>query len=230
MDMPAVRNWNFNTGKFEWKQPTSTYARMNRKVKEFTWKKELEFTTIFKESLAGNETPMTLKLLTACKAISTCANTVQVGAQVAKAAVAHHHFWSGAILSHGRKYSRWQHNGNRAAAGGFAIVKIGNEKPEGTVSSDNCWVRMGWFRRQVITEWTKIITSDHVRLEDDALYVCHECREGSWVLRLANALITWVGWIMNYLSRQQGIWTVKRKLAKDKNFEYVEVNSWSQTR
>ena len=122
---------NFNTGKLELEQLRQQYANES-KVKEADLKvKELEF-NIFSKSLA--EMKRTLddaQIRSPRKAILTYINN-QVGAQVAEGSQV-------AIisdLSHFKVEGEIADTyGDRVAAGGRAIVKIGNEKLEGTVSS-----------------------------------------------------------------------------------------------
>ena len=128
---------NFNTGKLELEQLRQQYANES-KVKEADLKvKELEF-NIFSKSLA--EMKRTLddaQIRSPRKAILTYINN-QVGAQVAEGSQV-------AIisdLSHFKVEGEIADTyGDRVAAGGRAIVKIGNEKLEGTVSSVNVFTK-----------------------------------------------------------------------------------------
>ena len=170
---------NFNTGKLELEQLRQQYANES-KVKEADLKvKELEF-NIFSKSLA--EMKRTLddaQIRSPRKAILTYINN-QVGAQVAEGSQA-------AIisdLSHFKVEGEIADTyGDRVAAGGRAIVKIGNEKLEGTVSSVTPLSKNG-----VISFIVQLNEDNNKRLRSGLktdVYVMNAVKEG--VLRLANA-------------------------------------------
>lgn len=209
---------NFNTGKLELEQLRQQYANES-KVKEADLKvKELEF-NIFSKSLA--EMKRTLddaQIRSPRKAILTYINN-QVGAQVAEGSQV-------AIisdLSHFKVEGEIADTyGDRVAAGGRAIVKIGNEKLEGTVSSVTPLSKNG-----VISFIVQLNEDNNKRLRSGLktdVYVMNAVKEG--VLRLANASY-YVGRGEYELfvqdSRDE---IVKRKVQLgDSNFEYVEVVS-----
>ena len=209
---------NFNTGKLELEQLRQQYANES-KVKEADLKvKELEF-NIFSKSLA--EMKRTLddaQIRSPRKAILTYINN-QVGAQVAEGSQV-------AIisdLSHFKVEGEIADTyGDRVAAGGRAIVKIGNEKLEGTVSSVTPLSKNG-----VISFIVQLNEDNNKRLRSGLktdVYVMNAVKEG--VLRLANASY-YVGrgeYELFVQDSKDDI--VKRKVQLgDSNFEYVEVIS-----
>ena len=209
---------NFNTGKLELEQLRQQYANES-KVKEADLKvKELEF-NIFSKSLA--EMKRTLddaQIRSPRKAILTYINN-QVGAQVAEGSQV-------AIisdLSHFKVEGEIADTyGDRVAAGGRAIVKIGNEKLEGTVSSVTPLSKNG-----VISFIVQLNEDNNKRLRSGLktdVYVMNAVKEG--VLRLANASY-YVGRGEYELFVQDSMdEIVKRKVQLgDSNFEYVEVIS-----
>lgn len=209
---------NFNTGKLELEQLRQQYANES-KVKEADLKvKELEF-NIFSKSLA--EMKRTLddaQIRSPRKAILTYINN-QVGAQVAEGSQV-------AIisdLSHFKVEGEIADTyGDRVAAGGRAIVKIGNEKLEGTVSSVTPLSKNG-----VISFIVQLNEDNNKRLRSGLktdVYVMNAVKEG--VLRLANASY-YVGCGEYELFVQDSKdEIVKRKVQLgDSNFEYVEVIS-----
>lgn len=209
---------NFNTGKLELEQLRQQYANES-KVKEADLKvKELEF-NIFSKSLA--EMKRTLddaQIRSPRKAILTYINN-QVGAQVAEGSQV-------AIisdLSHFKVEGEIADTyGDRVAAGGRAIVKIGNEKLEGTVSSVTPLSKNG-----VISFIVQLNEDNNKRLRSGLktdVYVMNAVKEG--VLRLANASY-YVGRSEYELFVQDSKdEIVKRKVQLgDSNFEYVEVIS-----
>ena len=209
---------NYNTGKLELEQLRQQYAN-ETKVKAADLKvKELEF-NIFSKSLA--EMKRTLddaQIRSPRKAILTYINN-QVGAQVAEGTQV-------AIisdLSHFKVEGEIADTyGDRVAAGGRAIVKIGNEKLEGTVSSVTPLSKNG-----VISFIVQLNEDNNKRLRSGLktdVYVMNAVKEG--VLRLANASY-YVGrgeYELFVLEGKDEI--VKRKVQLgDSNFEYVEVVS-----
>lgn len=207
---------NFNTGKLELEQLRQQYAN-ETEVKAADLKvKELEF-NIFSKSLA--EMKRTLddaQIRSPRKAILTYINN-QVGAQVAEGTQV-------AIisdLSHFKVEGEIADTyGDRVAAGGRAVVKIGNEKLEGTVSSVTPLSKNG-----VISFIVQLNEDNNKRLRSGLktdVYVMNAVKEG--VLRLANASY-YVGRGEYELFVQDGKdEIVKRKVQLgDSNFEYVEV-------
>ena len=209
---------NFNTGKLELEQLSQQYAHES-KVKEADLKvKELEF-NIFSKSLA--EMKRTLddaQIRSPRKAILTYINN-QVGAQVAEGSQV-------AIisdLSHFKVEGEIADTyGDRVAAGGRAIVKIGNEKLEGTVSSVTPLSKNGVisFIVQLNEDTNKRLRSG---LKTD-VYVMNAVKEG--VLRLANASYYVGRGEYELFVQDSKDEIVKRKVQLgDSNFEYVEVVS-----
>lgn len=209
---------NFNTGKLELEQLRQQYANES-KVKEADLKvKELEF-NIFSKSLA--EMKRTLddaQIRSPRKAILTYINN-QVGAQVAEGSQV-------AIisdLSHFKVEGEIADTyGDRVAAGGRAIVKIGNEKLEGTVSSVTPLSKNG-----VISFIVQLNEDNNKRLRSGLktdVYVINAVKEG--VLRLANASYYVGRGEYELFVQDSKDEIVKRKVQLgDSNFEYVEVIS-----
>lgn len=209
---------NFNTGKLELEQLRQQYANES-KVKEADLKvKELEF-NIFSKSLA--EMKRTLddaQIRSPRKAILTYINN-QVGAQVAEGSQV-------AIisdLSHFKVEGEIADTyGDRVAAGGHAIVKIGNEKLEGTVSSVTPLSKNG-----VISFIVQLNEDNNKRLRSGLktdVYVMNAVKEG--VLRLANASYYVGRGEYELFVQDSKDEIVKRKVQLgDSNFEYVEVIS-----
>lgn len=210
---------NFNTGKLELEQLRQQYANES-KVKEADLKvKELEF-NIFSKSLA--EMKRTLddaQIRSPRKAILTYINN-QVGAQVAaegsQVAII-------SDLSHFKVEGEIADTyGDRVAAGGRAIVKIGNEKLEGTVSSVTPLSKNG-----VISFIVQLNEDNNKRLRSGLktdVYVMNAVKEG--VLRLANASYYVGRGEYELFVQDSKDEIVKRKVQLgDSNFEYVEVIS-----
>ena len=209
---------NFNTGKLELEQLRQQYANES-KVNEADLKvKELEF-NIFSKSLA--EMKRTLddaQIRSPRKAILTYINN-QVGAQVAEGSQV-------AIisdLSHFKVEGEIADTyGDRVAAGGRAIVKIGNEKLEGTVSSVTPLSKNG-----VISFIVQLNEDNNKRLRSGLktdVYVMNAVKEG--VLRLANASYYVGRGEYELFVQDSKDEIVKRKVQLgDSNFEYVEVIS-----
>lgn len=209
---------NFNTGKLELEQLRQQYANES-KVKEADLKvKELEF-NIFSKSLAEmNRTLDDAQIRSPRKAILTYINN-QVGAQVAEGSQV-------AIisdLSHFKVEGEIADTyGDRVAAGGRAIVKIGNEKLEGTVSSVTPLSKNG-----VISFIVQLNEDNNKRLRSGLktdVYVMNAVKEG--VLRLANASYYVGRGEYELFVQDSKDEVVKRKVQLgDSNFEYVEVIS-----
>ncbi|GAA6342234.1 HlyD family efflux transporter periplasmic adaptor subunit [Phocaeicola massiliensis] len=212
---------NFNTGKLELEQLRQQYAN-EKEVKAADLKvKELEF-NIFAKSLA--EMKRTLddaQIRSPRKAILTYINN-QVGAQVpqgTQVAVI-------SDLSHFKVEGEIADTyGDRVAAGGRAIVKIGNEKLEGIVSSVTPLSKNG-----VISFTVQLVEDNNKRLRSGLktdVYVMNAVKED--VMRIANASY-YVGRGEYELFVQDGDnEIIKRKVQLgDSNFEYVEVVSGLQ--
>ena len=209
---------NFKTGKLELEQLRQQLAN-ERKVKAADLKvNQLEY-EIFRKSLA--ETKRTLddaQVRSPRKAILTYINN-QIGAQVGEGtqiAVI-------SDLSHFKVEGEIADTyGDRVAAGGRAIVKIGSEKLEGQVSSVTPLSKNG-------------VISFTVQLEDDSnrrlrsglktdVYVMNAVKED--VMRVANASYYVGRGEYDLFVRDGEGQLVKRKVQLgDSNFEYVEVVS-----
>ena len=221
MDRVHQAELNFETGKLELEQLHQQLAN-ERKVKAADLKvKQLEY-EIFLKGLA--ETKRTLdeaQIRSPRKAILTYINN-QIGAQVnegSRIAVI-------SDLSHFKVEGEIADTyGDRVAAGGKAVVKIGSEKLEGQVSSVTPLSKNG-------------VISFTVQLEDDSnrrlrsglktdVYVMNAVKED--VLRIANSSY-YVGrgdYQLFVLDGSDKL--VKRKVRLgDSNFEYVEVVSGLQ--
>ena len=209
---------NFKTGKLELEQLRQQLAN-ERKVKAADLKVEQLEYEIFRKSLA--ETKRTLddaQVRSPRKAILTYINN-QIGAQVGEGtqiAVI-------SDLSHFKVEGEIADTyGDRVAAGGRAIVKIGSEKLEGQVSSVTPLSKNG-------------VISFTVQLEDDSnrrlrsglktdVYVMNAVKED--VMRVANASYYVGRGEYDLFVRDGEGQLVKRKVQLgDSNFEYVEVVS-----
>ena len=212
---------NFNTGKLELEQLRQQYANES-KVKEADLKvKELEF-NIFSKSLA--EMKRTLddaQIRSPRKAILTYINN-QVGAQVpqgTQVAVI-------SDLSHFKVEGEIADTyGDRVAAGGRAIVKIGNEKLEGIVSSVTPLSKNG-----VISFTVQLVEDNNKRLRSGLktdVYVMNAVKED--VMRIANASYYVGRGEYELFVQDSDNEIIKRKVQLgDSNFEYVEVVSGLQ--
>lgn len=209
---------NFKTGKLELEQLRQQLAN-ERKVKAADLKvKQLEY-EIFRKSLA--ETKRTLddaQVRSPRKAILTYINN-QIGAQVGEGtqiAVI-------SDLSHFKVEGEIADTyGDRVAAGGRAIVKIGSEKLEGQVSSVTPLSKNG-----VISFTVQLEDDSHRRLRSGLktdVYVMNAVKED--VLRVANASYYVGRGEYDLFVRDGEGQLVKRKVQLgDSNFEYVEVVS-----
>ena len=212
---------NFNTGKLELEQLRQQYAN-EKEVKAADLKvKELEF-NIFAKSLA--EMKRTLddaQIRSPRKAILTYINN-QVGAQVpqgTQVAVI-------SDLSHFKVEGEIADTyGDRVAAGGAAIVKIGNEKLEGIVSSVTPLSKNG-----VISFTVQLVEDNNKRLRSGLktdVYVMNAVKED--VMRIANASYYVGRGEYELFVQDSDNEIIKRKVQLgDSNFEYVEVVSGLQ--
>ena len=212
---------NFNTGKLELEQLRQQYAN-EKEVKAADLKvKELEF-NIFARSLA--EMKRTLddaQIRSPRKAILTYINN-QVGAQVpqgTQVAVI-------SDLSHFKVEGEIADTyGDRVAAGGRAIVKIGNEKLEGIVSSVTPLSKNG-----VISFTVQLVEDNNKRLRSGLktdVYVMNAVKED--VMRIANASYYVGRGEYELFVQDSDNEIIKRKVQLGgSNFEYVEVVSGLQ--
>ena len=212
---------NFNTGKLELEQLRQQKAN-EKEVKAADLKvKELEF-NIFAKSLA--EMKRTLddaQIRSPRKAILTYINN-QVGAQVpqgTQVAVI-------SDLSHFKVEGEIADTyGDRVAAGGRAIVKIGNEKLEGIVSSVTPLSKNG-----VISFTVQLVEDNNKRLRSGLktdVYVMNAVKED--VMRIANASYYVGRGEYELFVQDSDNEIIKRKVQLgDSNFEYVEVVSGLQ--
>ena len=211
----------YNKGKLELEQLRQQYEN-EKKVKAADLKvKELEF-NIFAKGLA--EMKRTLddaQIRSPRKAILTFVEN-QVGAQVSQG----QQIAIISDLSHFKVEGEIADTyGDRVAAGGKAIVKMGSEKLEGTISSVTPLSKNG-----VISFTVQLANDSHKRLRSGLktdVYVMNAVKED--VLRIANASY-YVGrgdYELFVLDSENEI--VKRKVKLgDSNFEYVEVVSGLQ--
>lgn len=207
---------SYNTGKLELEQLRQQYAN-ETEVKAADLKvKELEFNIFIKSLAEMKRTLDDAQIRSPRKAILTYINN-QVGAQVpqgTQVAVI-------SDLSHFKVEGEIADTyGDRVAAGGRAVVKIGSEKLEGTVSSVTPLSKNG------VISFTVQLNEDNNRrlrsgLKTD-VYVMNAVKEG--VMRLANASY-YVGrgeYELFVMDGENEI--VKRKVQLgDSNFEFVEV-------
>ena len=211
----------YNKGKLELEQLRQQYEN-EKKVKAADLKvKELEF-NIFSKGLA--EMKRTLddaQIRSPRKAILTFVEN-QVGAQVSQG----QQIAIISDLSHFKVEGEIADTyGDRVAAGGKAIVKMGSEKLEGTISSVTPLSKNG-----VISFTVQLTNDSHKRLRSGLktdVYVMNAVKED--VMRIANASY-YVGrgdYELFVLDSENEI--VKRKVKLgDSNFEYVEVISGLQ--
>ena len=211
----------YNKGKLELEQLRQQYEN-EKKVKAADLKvKELEF-NIFSKGLA--EMKRTLddaQIRSPRKAILTFVET-QVGTQVSQG----QQIAIISDLSHFKVEGEIADTyGDRVAAGGKAIVKLGSEKLEGTISSVTPLSKNG-----VISFTVQLADDSHKRLRSGLktdVYVMNAVKED--VMRIANASY-YVGrgdYELFVLDSENEI--VKRKVKLgDSNFEYVEVISGLQ--
>ena len=211
----------YNKGKLELEQLRQQYEN-EKKVKAADLKvKELEF-NIFSKGLA--EMKRTLddaQIRSPRKAILTFVEN-QVGAQVSQG----QQIAIISDLSHFKVEGEIADTyGDRVAAGGKAIVKMGSEKLEGTISSVTPLSKNG-----VISFTVQLANDNHKRLRSGLktdVYVMNAVKED--VMRIANASY-YVGrgdYELFVLDSENEI--VKRKVQLgDSNFEYVEVVSGLQ--
>ena len=211
----------YNKGKLELEQLRQQYEN-EKKVKAADLKvKELEF-NIFSKGLA--EMKRTLddaQIRSPRKAILTFVEN-QVGAQVSQG----QQIAIISDLSHFKVEGEIADTyGDRVAAGGKAIVKMGSEKLEGTISSVTPLSKNG-----VISFTVQLANDSHKRLRSGLktdVYVMNAVKED--VMRIANASY-YVGrgdYELFVLDSENEI--VKRKVKLgDSNFEFVEVVSGLQ--
>ena len=211
----------YNKGKLELEQLQQQYEN-EKKVKAADLKvKELEF-NIFSKGLAEMKRTLNdAQVGSPRKAILTFVNN-QVGAQVGKGeqiAVV-------SDLSHFKVEGEIADTyGDRIAAGGKVIVKVGSEKLEGVVSSVTPLSKNG-----VISFSVQLENDSHKRLRSGLktdVYVMNAVKED--VMRIANASY-YVGrgdYELFVLDSEDEL--VKRKVKLgDSNFEFVEVVSGLQ--
>ena len=211
---------SYNVAELEYEQLKQQYANEKEVLEAEYQVQELEF-SIFRKSLA--ETKRTLddaQVRSPRKAILTYINN-QIGAQVpegSQIAVI-------SDLSHFKVEGEIADTyGDRVAAGGKAIVKIGSEKLEGSVSSVTPLSKNG-----VISFSVQLKEDNHRRLRSGLktdVYVMNAVKDD--VLRIANSSY-YVGKGEYELFVVNGDQLLKRKVQLgDSNFEYVEVVSGLQ--
>ena len=206
---------DYNVSLLKLREDEQKYAN-EKALAEADYKvKELEL-NIFRKSLA--ETKRTLedaRIRSPRKAILTYVNN-EVGARVTKGSRV-------AVVS---DLSRFKIEGeiadtygDRIAVGAKAVVKIGNDKLEGTVSDVTPLSRNG-----VISFTVQLVEDNHKRLRSGLktdVYVINAIRDD--VLRVANGSF-YMGHGEYELFVVEGDRLVKRKVRLgDSNFEYIEV-------
>ena len=206
---------DYNVSLLKLREDEQKYAN-EKALAEADYKvKELEL-NIFRKSLA--ETKRTLedaRIRSPRKAILTYVNN-EVGARVTKGSRV-------AVVS---DLSRFKIEGeiadtygDRIAVGAKAVVKIGNDKLEGTVSDVTPLSRNG-----VISFTVQLVEDNHKRLRSGLktdVYVINAIRDD--VLRVANGSF-YMGRGEYELFVVEGDRLVKRKVRLgDSNFEYIEV-------
>ena len=212
---------SYNVAQLEYEQLQQQYAN-EKEVLEAEYKvQELEF-SIFRKGLA--ETKRTLddaQVRSPRKAILTYINN-QIGAQVTQGS----QIAVISDLSHFKVEGEIADTyGDRVAAGGRAIVKIGSEKLEGAVSSVTPLSKNG-----VISFTVQLNEDNHRRLRSGLktdVYVMNAVKED--VMRIANASYYVGRGEYELFVRNSDSEIVKRKVQLgDSNFEYVEVVSGLQ--
>jgi HlyD family secretion protein len=211
----------YNRGKLELEQLRQQYEN-EQKVKAADLKvKELEFNIFSKELAEMKRTLEDAQIRSPRKAILTFINN-QVGAQVSQGEQV-------AIisdLSHFKVEAEIADAyGDRVAAGGRAIVKVGSEKLEGVISSVTPLSKNG-----VISFSVQLNNDSHKRLRSGLktdVYVMNAVKED--VMRVANSSYYVGRGEYNLFVLDGDDQLVKRKVQLgDSNFEYVEVISGLQ--
>ncbi|EJX05331.1 efflux transporter, RND family, MFP subunit [gut metagenome] len=212
---------SYNVAQLEYEQLKQQYVN-EQKVLAAEYKvQELEF-SIFRKGLAEmKRTFDDAQVRSPRKAILTYVNN-QIGAQVVKGSQV-------AIisdLSHFKVEGEIADTyGDRVTAGGKAIVKVGSEKLEGTVSSVSPLSKNG-----VISFTVQLQDDSHRRLRSGLktdVYVMNAVKED--VMRLANASYYMGRGEYELFVRISDNELVKRKVQLgDSNFEFVEVVSGLQ--
>ena len=211
----------YNRGKLELEQLRQQYEN-EQKVKAADLKvKELEFNIFAKELAEMKRTLEDAQIRSPRKAILTFINN-QVGAQVSQGEQV-------AIisdLSHFKVEAEIADAyGDRVAAGGRAIVKVGSEKLEGIISSVTPLSKNG-----VISFSVQLNNDSHKRLRSGLktdVYVMNAVKED--VMRVANSSYYVGRGEYNLFVLDGDDQLVKRKVQLgDSNFEYAEVISGLQ--
>lgn len=207
---------SYNTSKLELEQLKQQYANEQQVAAAELKVQELDF-NIFRKSLAEKKRTLDdAQIRSPRKAILTFINN-QVGAQVAEGGQV-------AIisdLSHFKVEGEIADTyGDRVAAGGKAIVKIGSEKLEGTVSSVTPLSKNG-----VISFTVQLNEDNNAKLRSGLktdVYVMNAVKED--VMRLANASYYVGRGEYDLFVKTSDKEIVKRKVQLgDSNFEFVEV-------
>lgn len=207
---------SYNVAQLEYEQLRQQYANEKEVLAAEYQVRELEF-SMFRKTLA--ETKRTLddaQVRSPRKAILTYINN-QIGAQVAEGS----RIAVISDLSHFKVEGEIADTyGDRVAAGGRAIVKIGSEKLEGSISSVTPLSKNG-----VISFTVQLNEDNHRRLRSGLktdVYVMNAVKED--VLRVANGSYYVGRGEYDLFVRNAGKEMVKRKVQLgDSNFEFVEV-------
>ncbi|WP_291529162.1 efflux RND transporter periplasmic adaptor subunit [Bacteroides sp. UBA939] len=212
---------SYNVAELEYEQLKQQYDNEKEVLAAEYKVQELDF-SIFRKGLA--EMKRTLddaQVRSPRKAILTYINN-QIGAQVSQGS----QLAVISDLSHFKVEGEIADTyGDRVAAGGKSVVKIGNEKLEGTVSSVTPLSKNG-----VISFTVQLSEDNHRRLRSGLktdVYVMNAVKED--VMRIANASYYVGRGEYELFVRDSDEEIVKRKVQLgDSNFEYVEVISGLQ--
>ena len=209
---------SYNVAQLEYEQLQQQYKNEKEVAAAELKVQELDF-NIFRKSLSEKKRTLDdAQIRSPRKAILTYINN-QIGAQVSQGS----QLAVISDLSHFKVEGEIADTyGDRVAAGGRAIVKIGNEKLEGTVSSVTPLSKNG-----VISFIVQLNEDNNKRLRSGLktdVYVMNAVKEG--VLRLANASYYVGRGEYELFVQDSKDEIVKRKVQLgDSNFEYVEVVS-----
>lgn len=212
---------SYNVAQLEYEQLRQQYANEKEVLAAEYQVRELEF-SMFRKTLA--ETKRTLddaQVRSPRKAVLTYINN-QIGAQVSEGS----RIAVISDLSHFKVEGEIADTyGDRVAAGGRAIVKIGSEKLEGAISSVTPLSKNG-----VISFTVQLNEDNHRRLRSGLktdVYVMNAVKED--VMRVANASYYVGRGEYELFVRNADKEIVKRKVQLgDSNFEFVEVISGLQ--
>lgn len=220
-DKVRQAEYSLNVARLEYEQLQQQYAN-EREVLDAEYKvQELDLSIFRKELAEMKRTLDDAQVRSPRKAILTYINN-QIGAQVGQGS----QIAVISDLSHFKVDGEIADTyGDRVAAGGRAIVKIGSEKLEGRVSSVTPLSKNG-----VISFSVQLVEDNHRRLRSGLktdVYVMNSVKED--VLRLANAsYYVGRGEYELFVRTSDGEVEKRKVRLGDSNFEYVEVVSGLQ--